>query len=149
MKNCVCKNWIFAAIRYRIRKKKKPYVCEMIRMNKFTMYNLTWWIHSLGKPGKSDIHWLPRDVDVRQNLSFATRYWKRNSINYKLSRNIFLRHRPTPPAASAGGLSIAFLTEAANISTTRYDVRRLRTCTRSVTTYENLKVPFLNFLIPH
>lgn len=52
-----------------------------------------------------------------ENLSFSTRYWKRNSINYKLLRNIFLYHRPILSAASAGGLSIAFLTEAANTST--------------------------------
>lgn len=94
--------------------------------------------------------WSSLDVDVRQcasdSLGRDVEEKTQSTINYW---NIFQYRRPILPAASAGGLSIAFFWQKLWISgllSVRYTQRRSRrTCTRSVTICENLKVPFFNF----
>lgn len=95
-------------------------------------------VHRRGRPATSMFHGCVSDSrrDVGEKPRSTINYW-----------NMFLYRRPILPAASAaGGLSIAFFDRSSEYQTslfsTRYDSRRLRTCTRSVTTYENLKVPF-------
>ncbi|CAL1679374.1 unnamed protein product [Lasius platythorax] len=66
--------------------------------------------------GKSDVQWSDRPATSMSHecLGFPTRYVGEKTLSTINYWNIFLYRRPILPAASADGLSIAFLTEALN-----------------------------------
>lgn len=136
----------FSAIRYRIRKRKKPLVhtCEMIRMNN-AVYNLTWWIHLLREPGKSDVHWLSRDVPrepqfldeiLEKETESTINYW---GIYFYITGRFCQQHQLVVYQSRFWQkLRIPVLFS-------RSDVRRLRTCYSQGYHLRKSKSPFSQF----